>query len=307
MTDVKIGFIGLGNMGMGMALNLLESEIDLGVYDLSHAARMQLAAAGATEASSAGELAGNVDLLFICLPFTPEVESVLFQTGRVLDGGREGLLIIDTSTLNYNSMLEIAQRVSAANMTYCDCPVSGLPQKAMDGTLTMMFGGPQWAFEKSRFLLDLMGETVIHCGEPGTGQMMKAVNNMMYNINIAGFCEIMPVAVKAGLDPEQLANVVMSGSSRSFASQHFVPRIMEGCFENDFPMGAAFKDIENAQDIVKMLGEETPLMDTMIRTYLEAMEMGLSDEPKSAMIKVQEGRLGQTVRKNRPKKKAIRP
>jgi len=127
-------------------------------------------------------------------------------------------------------------------------------------------------------------------------KLMKAVNNIIYNVNIAAFCEVMPLAVKAGLAPDKLAEVLTTASARSFASEYFIPRILDRKFDGDFSMQAAYKDIVNVQEVAARFQASMPLVDAMVATYEAAMDMGLGGEPKSAMIKVYEKRLGQEVR-----------
>ncbi len=137
MTDERVGFIGLGAMGAGMAKNMLKAGVNLTVYDISQGAVDTLVAAGAAAAASPAELAADIDKLFMCVPYTPQVQSTLFDDGGVLAGARPGLSVIDNTTLNYYDALEIAQRVERAGHTYNDCPVSGMPWRAEDGRLIL--------------------------------------------------------------------------------------------------------------------------------------------------------------------------
>ena len=300
MTQKSIGFIGVGRMGRGMAANLVKSGASLTVFDQHAPAMEALAAQGASVAAHAAELASRVDLLFVCLPSETEVEAVLFGTHGVISDARDGLAVVDTSTMNYGSALAIAEKMERAGFAYSDCPISGMPFRADDGSLTMMFGGTRERFSQTKPFLDVMGAFIVHCGEVGMGQLMKAVNNIIYDVNIAAICEVLPMAVKAGLDPDTLANVVTSGSSRSFASEYFVPRILAGRFDTDFAMGAAYKDIVNFRELAERLEASTPVVDATIATYDEAIAQGFGDEPKSAMIKVYEQAIGTKFRSRAP-------
>ena len=133
-----------------------------------------------------------------------------------------------------------------------------------------------------------MGEFIVHCGPFASGQMMKAINNVIYDVNIAALCEVVPLALKAGLAPEAVAKVVTTASSRSFASEYFIPRILARRFDTDFPMGAAYKDIVNVQHLAVEHAAATPVVDAMTAVYQQAMAAGFADEPKSAMVKVYE-------------------
>jgi 3-hydroxyisobutyrate dehydrogenase-like beta-hydroxyacid dehydrogenase len=280
-----------------MASNLLRAGVDLTVFDLDPGAVATLTAAGARAAESAAKLAAEVERVFLCLPFAPEVRTTLFGDGGLCSGARPGLHVVDCTTLVHSDALDIAARAAEAGLAYNDCPVSGMPFRAADGTLTIMFGGEAAAFETVHALLDHMGSDVIHCGPLGSGQLMKAVNNVIYDINIAALCELLPLATQAGLDPATVAAVVTSGSSRSFASEYFVPRMLEGRFEGDFSMGQAWKDIVNVQEIAVRHGAMTPLTAAMTAVYQTAISQGHGDEPKSAMIKVYEQVLGRAFRK----------
>ena len=295
MDKQTVGFIGLGRMGLGMARNLVQAGVPLLVHDVHRRPAEVLAGHGADVAAEPAGVAARAGLVFLCLPSETEVEAVLFGARGVARSGRR-TAIVDTTTMNRGAALRLAGQSDDAGLAYADCPVSGMPLRADRGTLTIMFGGSDELFALARPYLDVMGEFVVHCGEIGSGQLMKAVNNIVYDINIAALCEVLPFAVKAGLQPAQLAAVLTTGSARSFASEHFVPRILERRFEGDFSLRAAYKDIVNIQEAAAGLDASLPLVEAMVSTYRAAIEMGFGDEPKSAMIKVCEQRLGQQVR-----------
>ena len=295
MDKETVGFIGLGRMGLGMARNLVQAGVPLLVHDAHRHPAEVLASHGADVAAEPAGVAARAGLVFLCLPSETEVEEVLFGAGGAARSGRR-TAIVDTTTMNRNAALRMARQSEDAGLAYGDCPVSGMPRRADRGTLTIMFGGSDELFALARPHLDVMGEFVVHCGEIGSGQLMKAVNNIVYDINIAALCEVLPFAVKAGLQPAQLAAVLTTGSARSFASEHFVPRILERRFEGDFSLRAAYKDIVNIREAAAQLDASLPLVEAMVSTYRAAIELGFGDEPKSAMIKVCEQRLGQQVR-----------
>ncbi|OED35252.1 hypothetical protein AB833_31160 [Chromatiales bacterium (ex Bugula neritina AB1)] len=297
--DTPIGFIGLGQMGAGMAAMLVSSGVRLMVFDVNPAAVSAMVAKGAIAAPGIAEISQQCEIVFMCVPGESEVEGVVFGSSGLLANTGCLQAIIDTSTVTATSARAFAGRVeNEYGKIYCDCPVSGLPKRAADGSLTLMFGGSKQLFDSLLPVLSIMGKQVLHCGDIGSGQMMKAVNNIMYNINIAGFCEVLPLAVKAGLDPLMVESLLTGGSSSSFASEHFVPRILDRKFDGDFPMKAAYKDILNIQDIASEVEAHLPLVSAMVETYDEAIAAGYGGESKSAMIKVSEQRLGVTVRRS---------
>ena len=295
MNKHAVGFIGLGRMGLGMASNLAKAGVPLTVYDARPQAMEACVALGASVASDAADLASRVEYLFLCLPSETEVGDVLFGKQGVVTKAADGLVIVDTTTMNYRAALRLAEKSQQAGLPYSDCPISGMPMRAENGTLTMMFGGRDEMFSTARPYLDIMGQFVVHCGEVGMGQLMKAVNNIIYNVNIAAICEVMPLAVKAGLAPDKLAEVLTTASSRSFASEYFVPRILERKFDGDFSLQAAFKDIVNIQETAARFQATMPVVDAMVSTYQSAIDMGFGDQPKSAMVKVYEQQLDQEV------------
>ena len=299
MDERTVGFIGLGRMGSGMARNLLKAGVPLVVWDVLPDAGRSLTADGASVAADPAALAASAELIFLCVPSDEEAGEVLFGE-RGLVGGGTTPAVVDTTTMNHQTARRLARRAGEAGVVYADCPVSGMPLRAAQGTLTMMFGGSVELFALSRPYLDVMGGFVVHCGNVGMGQLMKAVNNIVYDVNIAAVCEILPFAVKAGLQPAQVAEVLTTGNARSFASEHFVPRIMERRFEGDFSLRAAYKDIVNIQEAAAQLDASLPLVEAMVKAYRAAIESGFGDEPKSAMVKVYEERMGQQVRTDRP-------
>ena len=293
----RIGFIGLGQMGGNMAKNLLSAGVSVTVHDQRQELADEFIALGANFADTPADVAARVDKLFLCLPFSPQVEAALFGDGGISKGAEKGLMVIDTSTIYVSDAQDFQSRLSKLGVAYCDCPISGLPYRAEDGTLTMMFGGQPSEYEQVQPYLEVMGQFIFYCGECGTGQMMKAFNNVVYDINIAGIAEVLPLAVKSGLDPSVLEQVFTTGSSRSFASEYFVPRMMERKFSGDYSLEGAFKDIVNVQQATSGFSDETPMLDGMIKAYKGAIDMGFGEEPKSAMLKVYEKSFGVTVSK----------
>ena len=293
----KTGFIGLGQMGAGMATMLAKANTPLLVTDLHPDAVAAFKVFDTVNAADLRTIARECELVFTCLPDESAIKLLLFAENGLLAGSGKLHTIIDTSTLNAGCSRTFATKAFQSGVTYCDCPVSGLPERAYNGTLTMMFGGPETTFELVRSYLDIMGETILYCGEAGNGQMTKAINNIVYDINIAAICEVLPLAVKAGLDPSVLERLLTTGSSRSFSSEHFIPKILAGQFENDFSLQSAHKDIINVQQIKTALAAETPLVDAMTDRYEKAIAAGFGHQPKSAMIKVYEEALGVSVRR----------
>ena len=292
MNYPKIGFVGLGQMGSGMAANFITAGQILYVYDQSASAMATFADTKANCCQHLSEIAQPCSLVFLCLPSAKEVGEVLFGRNGLVNNANAEISIIDTSTLERSDALQFHNQLAHKGIQYADCPISGLPARAREGKLTLMFGGSQTLFEQVSPLLELLGKNIVYCGEVGSGQLMKAVNNIIYNINIVALCEILPLAVTGGISVDALEQVVTSASSRSFAGDHFIPRMMAREFEGDFPLAGAHKDILNMQKVATEKQALTPLMNAMISSYQNALDDGLGDEPKSAIIKIYEKVLG---------------
>jgi 3-hydroxyisobutyrate dehydrogenase-like beta-hydroxyacid dehydrogenase len=300
-----VGFIGLGQMGGGMAKNLLLAGVGLIDYDQHQKISNEYVQLGARVSKSPAIMAAQAKKIFLCFPFTPEVDVVLFGHDGLSEGAEKDLMIIDTSTIYVNNAIAFQTRLKASELSYSDCPISGLPFRAAEGSLTMMFGGTLSKFQQAKPYLDIMGRSILYCGDCGKGRMIKAFNNVVYDINLAAISEILPLAVKSGLDPNVLEQLFTTGSSRSFASEYFVPRMIERTFTGDYSLQDALKDITNFQLATSEFNDNTPMFDAMVNTYKKAIDMGFGEESKSSMLKVYEKILAllsqkQLIKSNRP-------
>lgn len=295
----KVGFIGLGQMGKWMALNVLKAGFDLTVYDISEAAVNALKEAGAKAAHSPKEMAAQVDWVFLSLPNTQVVESVLFGPNGIAEGAKPGLIVVDLSTIAYMATLGFAERLAQQGVIFVDAPVSGMEARAKDGTLTVMFGGDESVFQTVYPVFQAIGNTIIRMGKVGSGQLTKLINQLLFNTACAALAEILPMAVKLGLDPEKIAQVVVTGTGRSFAVEFFTPRILENKFDEGYPLKHAYKDMISAAEISAHQKIPLPMVQAATTTYQMALAQGLGDEDKGAMIKVFERLLGVEFRKKK--------
>lgn len=292
LSDLPVAFAGAGAMGSGMVANLVAAGLTVRVYDPDEAASTKARDCGALTVANVADLVDGVSTIFFCVPTDKEVRELLFGDGGVVARAAAGALVIDHTTYNHVEAQVIAVEARAAGLRYADCPISGTPYRAADGSLTIMFGGDAEDYIDAQPYLNITGDFVVHCGEAGSGQLMKAVNNIIYDVNIAAICEVLPLAQKAGLDPDVLKSVVTSGSSRSFASEYFVPKILDDVFDGDFTMNSAYKDIVNVQQAATRLGAMTPVVNAMVAIYQQAIAQGHGDHAKSSMIKLYEDALG---------------
>lgn len=293
----RIGYVGLGQMGRWMATNLLKAGFRVTVFDVDPRAARFLADQGAGSALSPTEVASQVDWVFLSLPGTAVVEEVTFGTDGLIHGARSGLVVVDCGTTEYLPTLQFARKLEQYGIIFADAPVSGMEARARAGTLTIMFGGERATFNQVRPALDAIGSTVIHMGDVGSGQLAKLTNQLLFNISAAAIAEILPMAVKLGLDPEKVAQVVTTGTGRSFAAEFFTPLILEGRFDQGYALRDAYKDMISAADICAHRRIPMPLVHAATTTYQMALAEGYGEEDKGAMIKVFERILGAEFRK----------
>jgi 3-hydroxyisobutyrate dehydrogenase-like beta-hydroxyacid dehydrogenase len=290
---MTIGFIGLGQMGMPMALNLTKPQDDYILCDIRPERLLPFEARGLIVTGDATALAG-ADIIFLSLPDTEIVVSVMRDLMPRL---RPGTIVADTSTIDYLATVEIAQACDGFGVEFVDAPVSGMQSRAEDATLTIMCGGRRPVFDQLEPLLGRMGNKVMFMGKSGCGQLAKLTNQLLFDINAAAIAEILPMAIKMGLDAETIGAVVNSGTGASYASQFFVPRILDGRFDAGYPMRAAYKDLVGAATLGATHGIPMPVLAAATATYQQALLQGLGGDDKGGMIKVFEKLLGVAFRR----------
>jgi 3-hydroxyisobutyrate dehydrogenase-like beta-hydroxyacid dehydrogenase len=293
----KIGFIGLGKMGIGMAHNVLKKTGQLTIYNSSSERVKDLAKLGAEVAVSIADLGSECSLILLCLSGTQAVEDVLFGAGKLADNSKPGNLIIDFSTIDYLATVKLHARLSEQRLEYVDAPVSGWPAKAMEGTLSVIVGGEPAQVERALPFLNAVGNNVSYMGKPGNGQLTKLASQAIYNLNIAAMAEVYPMAMKLGLDPEKLVEVTTKSACRSFALESFSAQILDNKFKVNYSLKNAYKDLESLLGIISSLNIPMPLTQALTTVYQNALRQGLGDEDKGALIKVYEKLLGVEFRR----------
>jgi 2-hydroxy-3-oxopropionate reductase len=228
----KVGFVGLGIMGAAMAGNLLEAGHELVVHNRTRTKAEQLMSYGARVADSPREVAEVSDIIITMLPGPPEVEEVVAGQGGLLEGAREGALIVDMSTSSPLLARQLVHSAREWGVRMLDGPVSGGDVGARDGTLSIMVGGEDEDFERARTLFEVMGETVVHVGGTGAGQVVKACNQIVVALVIEAVAEALVLGSKAGVAPDRVvevlsgglaANKVLDVKGEKFLSRDFTP------------------------------------------------------------------------------------
>jgi len=294
---LRAGFIGLGEMGKGMALNVVRAGFPLTVYDIRPDPMKDLVACGATPAGNPTEVARESDCVLLSLPDEHVVETVLFGDDGLVRGLSPGTIVADLSTIDYLATLRIEEALRGKGITFIDAPVTGMESRAREGTLTIMAGGDPEALEKLRPILGTIGSPIVYMGKSGNGQLTKLVNQLFFNISAAAMAEILPMAVKLGLDPEAVCRVVTTGTGRTFAVEFFTPHMLQNDFKPGYPLIKAYKDMISAAEISSKEQIPLPVFYAAMQTYQMALAQGLGNENKGAMIKVWERILGVEVRR----------
>ncbi|TBU71853.1 3-hydroxyisobutyrate dehydrogenase [Pseudomonas daroniae] len=215
---MNIGFIGLGNMGGPMALNLLKAGHRLSVFDLSTSAVAALVEAGAKGADTACDVLADAQVVITMLPASAHVKAVYLGEDGLLAKVAPGVLLIDSSTIDPISAREVARAAAEHGNPMLDAPVSGGTGGAANGTLTFMVGGAEEDFAKAQPILAAMGRNIVHCGGSGNGQVAKVSNNMLLGISMIGVAEAMALGVSLGIDAKILANIINTSSGRCWSS-----------------------------------------------------------------------------------------
>lgn len=273
---MKIAFIGLGNMGGGMAANLVKAGHEVRAFDLAEAALAAAKDKGCETFSSAAEACEGVDAVVSMLPNGGIVKAV--YANDVVGKAPAGAILLDCSTIDVATAREVSASATAAGYAMVDAPVSGGIAAADAGTLTFMVGGSEEAFTRAEPILQAMGKAVIHAGNAGNGQAAKICNNMLLGIHMIGTCEAFAMAQKLGLDPQTFYDIssVSSGQCWSMTSYCPVPGVgpqspSDNGYQGGFATALMLKDLKLAMEAAETAGVE-PVMGQRARELYEAFD-----------------------------------
>lgn len=288
MQNGKLGFIGLGVMGEPMCRNLAQrSRARVAAYDLREEPLERLSSAGVAAAGSIAELAANADVIFLSLPGEGEVRDACFGAQGLLEGAREGQVVVDCSTAPVSLARELAAAFAARGAHFADAPVARTRQAAIDGTLSIMVGADGFLYRRIEPLLRCMASDVTHCGAPGAGQAVKLLNNMILSINIVALAEALAVAKASGVvDPKLLFETLAKGSADSFAlrSHGMKSLLPETHPEHAFPVTYMLKDVSYAMDLARNAGLELLGAATAKKLLEETAALGHGAKYHTALI-----------------------
>lgn len=288
----EIGFIGVGNMGLPMAQNLLKAGHRLKAFDLSAPALAKAVEAGAAAASGIQDAARNVEIAITMLPAGKHVRDVYMGDQGILAAAADGTLFIDCSTIDVATARDVAAAAAAKDMEMLDAPVSGGVGGASAATLTFMVGGPDAAFARARPVFEVMGKTIVHAGPAGNGQAAKICNNLILGISMIAVSEAFVLAEQLGLDHQKLFDISSKSSGQCWSLTTYCPvpgpvptSPANRDYQAGFTAAMMLKDLRLAQDAAKASGARTALGADAERIYSQYADSGEAGKDFSGIIR----------------------
>src|SRR5215213_9083167 len=289
----KVGFVGLGIMGHPMAENLIEAGYNLVVYNRTREKAEELD--GATVADTPREVAEQSDIIITMLPDSPQVEEVLAGEDGVLEGVKNGDLIVDMSTISPVVTEELSQKAHERGASMLDAPVSGGDVGAVEGTLSIMVGGSEDDFERALPLFEVMGRTVTHVGPVGTGQVVKAANQIVVALTIEAVSEALVLGSKGGVAPDKILDVLGGGLAGNKVMEVKREKLLEHSFDPGFRIELHHKDLGIALAAGREYGVSLPVT-AVVDQMLETLKMlGRGDQDHSALLTLIEESSGHEI------------
>ena len=285
---LKIGYIGLGLMGRSMAANILRAGFPLVVHNRSREAVNELIQLGAKGAANPKEVAEQCDIIFTNLPDSPDVEKVALGADGIIHGIKDGSIFIDNSTIKPATARSIAEAFAAVGVDALDAPVSGGDIGAKNGTLTIMVGGSQKAFDTALPVLKTIGKSFTLVGGPGAGQVAKAANQIMVAAQMVAMAELLILSKKSGVDPVKVVDAIKGGAAQCWTLDVKPPRLFEGNRQPGFKAYMQAKDLNIVLDTAREYGVPLPMTSENAQLYNAMLQMGMRELDNSAVIGVLE-------------------
>ncbi len=289
----RLGYIGLGIMGRGMANNLIEAGHEVTVWNRTEGRAEGLEA---KVAGSPQEVGPESDIVFVCVSDTPDVEEVVFGDLGVIHGMTEGDVLVDHSTISPVATRQFAQRAAELGIEWIDAPVSGGSEGAERGTLAVMAGGDEGALERVRPFIEAYSSSIVHVGEePGSGQMVKAVNQVLVVLNQLATSEALLLASAAGLDLRKTLAAVEGGAAGSWMLSNRGPQMIERDWRPGFTIDLQQKDLRLVLEAADEVGAPMPGTALVYQLYRSLQARGLGSEGNHALVKALENLIGQEM------------
>ncbi|MBU5671826.1 NAD(P)-dependent oxidoreductase [Paenibacillus brevis] len=291
----KIGFIGLGTMGAPMAANLLKQQFEVIVYNRTASKCEPLVALGASAAATPREAASQADTVITMVSDDSSIAAVYEDEEGLLAGLRQGVTVIDCSTVSPALVRETAAKVEALGGVFLDAPVTGSSPAAIDGTLVFMVGGRSDALQDQMDIFDCLGKKVLHMGDNGTGAVAKLAHNTIVGINNLALAEGFSIAAKSGLPAERFLELVQLGSAGSKAAELKGRKIIEHDFANQFSLALMLKDLKLASSLTDGASIPSPMLNLAKSLFQAGQTQGYGEEDLSSVVKIYESWIGQKI------------
>ena len=282
----RVGFVGLGIMGKPMATNLMDAGYKLTVHNRSPEKANELGEAGASVANSPKEVAENADIIITMLPDSPQVSEVVAGEGGVLEGIKEGSLIVDMSTISPVVTEELSEAIKEKGASMLDAPVSGGDVGAIEGTLSIMVGGEEADFHRAKPLFEAMGKTITHVGPVGAGQVTKAANQVVVALTIEAVCEALVLGSAGGVAPEKILDVLSGGLAGNKVMEVKREKFLSHRFDPGFRSELHHKDLGIALAAGREYGVVLPVTAIVDQMLLAMRKKGWGGEDHSALLRV---------------------
>ena len=285
MSESTVGFCGLGTMGAAMAANVARAGFPLTVWNRTAGRAALPLAAGASEVETPAAVARAAEVVVICVSDTPDVEAVLFGEDGLASGLAAGSLVIDCSTISPAASRAFGERLREAGVGFVDAPVSGGSEGAQKGSLTIMVGGSEEDVTRARPLLETMGSSITHMGPVGAGQTTKAVNQVILSGVYLGVAEGLVLAMKSGLDAEQVVEALAGGAAGSWVLENRAGRMIDDEYPLGFRIALHLKDLHIALEQAREVGVALPVSALASQIEAALVARGHGDDDNSALAR----------------------
>lgn len=282
---MNVAFIGMGTMGAPMALNILKAGHEVVVYNRTRDKEIPVIDAGALRADTPGEAAAHAEMIITCVSDTPDVEAVVLGDEGVIHGARAGSLVIDMSTISPKTTRNIAAKLADKEIRMLDAPVSGGSEGAQNGTLAIMVGGEAEDVQRAMPVLKAMGKTITHVGAIGSGQITKAINQVIIAGTYMGVAEGMVLGMKAGLDMQKVTEAISGGAAGSWVLSNRAMNMVNNTYPLGFRVRLHHKDLRIALEAARDLGVTLPIGALVDQIENGIIGRGYGDEDMSAMAR----------------------
>jgi len=291
----KIGFIGLGTMGLPMATNLINKGFEVTVYNRTTSKCQPLINQGATIASTPREATHDTDVVITMVSNDDSIRSIYYGEDGILEAVCNGMTVIDCSTISPELVKQLAAEVNKRGAHFVDAPVTGSSPAAIDGTLVFMVGGNADIITNQSDIFDTLGKRVLHMGPNGSGAVAKLAHNTMVGINNLALVEGFSIASKSGIPADTFLELVQLGSAGSKAADLKGRKIIDHDFTNQFSLQLMLKDLKLASSLTDSIGVPTPMLNLAKSLFQTGQSEGFGEEDLSAVVKCYEAWIGHTI------------